>query len=759
MPEKEYIKHPLIKENTLEARLYQQLLAVRTLQRGNTLIVAPTALGKTIVAILVAAERLKQFPKGKVLMLAPTKPLALQHAESFRRFLKIPPDMVVTLTGSTPPEKRKRLWEFARVITATPQTIQNDILTGNISLKDVVLLVFDEAHRAVGEYPYVFIAKHYMNIAENPLILGLTASPGGTEERIEEVRQNLFIKNIEIKTPYDPDVRPYVHKILIRWVPVELPEAMLRAKKLLENAIRRRLRILKELEIISSADPSNFSRKDYLALQKNIMDEIAQGRQDLWDAAVAVGGIIKLEHALELLETQGVSAFLAYMDRLKLRSLQPRPPKSLRDVLQDPDVIEAWNIAKRLQAEGIEHPKLRQLIELVRNVINKGKKCIVFVQFRDTANRIVEELSKIPGVRAVRFVGQAKRGADKGLSQKEQQRILQDFKHGVYNVLVATSVAEEGLDIPAVDAVIFYEAVPSEIRFIQRRGRTGRFGMGEVYVLISKGTRDEAYYWAAKAKEKKMIDTLLRLRKTLSAVYSQGQASILDFVERPKLQGRYEILADIRERGSKTLELLFLDPELKVSVKQLPLGDYVVSEAVAIERKSAEDFIQSIIDGRLFDQAKRLSESYARPIVIVEGELSSVTRNVHPNAVRGAIISLITDFGVGVIFSKGPEETTAYIKLIAKREQEEKKRLPRLRGEKRIMTLPEMQQYIVESLPFVGPKLARELLKTFGTVEKVMTASERELARVEGIGPKRAKEIRRVLTTPYKPGEEGNEKD
>ncbi len=750
MGEKEYISHPLIKEKTLEARLYQQLLAIRVLQRGNTLIVAPTALGKTIVAVLVAAERLKKFPKGKVLMLAPTKPLAVQHADTFRRFLKIPPDEIVVLTGSVPPEKRKELWEFARVITATPQTIQNDILSGNISLRGVVLLVFDEAHRAVGDYPYVFIAKHYMNVAENPLILGLTASPGGSEEKIREVCQNLFIENVEIKTPYDPDVRPYIHKILIRWIPVELPEPMLRAKKLLESAIRRRLRILKNMGIISSADPTNFSKKDYLALQNNIMEEIAGGRQDLWEAAIAVGGIIKLEHALELLETQGVSAFLAYMDRLKLRSLQPRAPKSLKDILADPDVREAWQLCKRLQEEGVDHPKLSKLQEIVANIVKKGKRCIVFVQYRDTAKKIMEVLQRVPGVKAVRFVGQASRGGDKGLTQKEQQRIIKEFRVGVYNVLVATSVAEEGLDIPAVDAVIFYEAVPSEIRFIQRRGRTGRFGMGEVYVLVAKGTRDEAYYWAAKAREKKMIDTLMRLRKALSARQVGGQATIFEFVEKPKPSAKFEIIADVRERGSKVLELLFLDPELKVTVKQLPLADYIISDRVAVERKSAEDFIQSIIDGRLFDQVKRLSEHYARPILIVEGDLFSVPRGVHPNAIRGALISLVTDFGISVLFSNSPEETATYIKLLAKREQEEGERIPRIRGEKRILSLPEMQQFIVESLPFVGPKLARELLKKFGTVERVMTATERELSKVEGIGPKRAKEIRRVLTTPYR---------
>ncbi len=311
--EQDYVKHPLIREGTVESRLYQQLLATRVLERGNTLVVMPTALGKTIVAALVAAERLRRFPDGKILFLAPTKPLAVQHAETFRRVLKVPPDRIVVLTGATPPEKRKELWAFAKVVCATPQTVENDILAGRIDLSDVVLLVFDEAHRAVGEYPYVFIAREYMKQAKNPLILGLTASPGGTEEKIQEVRQNLFIKNIEIKTPYDADVRPYMHKIFVRWVAVDLPPAFLRIKRLLENAVRERLRRLKEMGIITSADIHAYSKKDYLAMQEKIRTAVVEeGKSELWDALILVGEILKILHALELLETQGISALVRY---------------------------------------------------------------------------------------------------------------------------------------------------------------------------------------------------------------------------------------------------------------------------------------------------------------------------------------------------------------------------------------------------------------------------------------------------------------
>ncbi len=752
----EYVKHPLIRENTIESRLYQQLLAARILEKGNTLVVMPTALGKTIVAALVAAERLRKFPSGKVLMLAPTKPLATQHAETFRRVLKVPEDRVVVLTGSIAPEKRQELWKFAKVICATPQTVENDILAGRISLEDVVLLVVDEAHRAVGDYPYVFIAREYMKQAKHPLILGLTASPGGTEERIEEVRQNLYVNNIEIKTPYDADVRPYIHKIFVRWIEVELPTPFLKIKRLLENAVRERLRTLKGMGIITSADIHAYSKKDYLAMQEKIRQAVVEeGRSELWGALVVVGEILKIVHALELLETQGIEALLKYYEKLELRAYQPRPPKSLKGVLSDPNVKEAINIARRLHEEGYDHPKLEKLADVLREFFRRkpDARAIVFVQYRDTAAKIVDVLSKIPGIKPVRFVGQATRAGDKGMSQKEQQRVIQEFREGKYNVLVATSVAEEGLDIPSVDLVVFYEAVPSEIRTIQRRGRTGRFGRGEVVVLIAKGTRDEAYYWAAKTRERKMIEALMRLRRAIEILHEKGQKTILHYIQPERKKNIVRIIADVRERGCGVVKDLYSDPEVAVEIRQLPVGDYILSDRVVVERKSAADFVQSIIDGRLFEQAKNMVENFVRPVIVVEGD-PYVVRNVHPNAIRGAIATLAVDYGIPVVFTRDAKETAALLKIIARREQLEMKREPRLRGEKRIMSLPEMQQYIVESLPFVGPKLAKNLLKTFGTVERVFTASERELAQVEGMGPKRAKEIRKVLTTPYTPEQE-----
>ncbi len=749
----EFVEHPFIKPRTVEARVYQQLIATSVLENGNTLVVLPTGLGKTVVAALVAAERLRQFPDSKVLIVAPTKPLAEQHAESMRRMLNVPEESVIVLTGTVPPERRQKLWQDARIIAATPQTVENDILAGRIDLSDVSLLVIDEAHRAVGNYPYVLIARKYLEQARIPLILALTASPGGTEEKIQEVMRNLFIRNVEIRTPEDPDVKRYVKGHTIQWVRVELPPEFKEILRLLEHAIRTRLRALKDMGIVDSVDVRKYSKKDLLALQEQVQSLLSDqpDREEFYDALRIIAEIIKIQHGLELVETQGASAFVAYVDRMKLRSAQPSAPKSLKRVVLDPSVSEAYRLALNLSRRGTEHPKIPRLVEILRDFFaeHPEARAIIFVQYRDTASKIVDALSDA-GISAVRFVGQGSRAGDKGLSQKEQQRIIEDFRTGKYQVLVATSVAEEGLDIPSVDLVVFYEAIPSEIRQIQRRGRTGRFSRGQVYVLVSKGTRDEAYLWAARYRERKMIETLKRLRRLFGrTVSAPGQTTIVHFVQQEKPKNVVEIIVDHRERASGVVEELSKHPDVHIIVKELPVADYILSDRVAVERKSVQDFVNSIIDGRLFEQAAALAQAFSRPVIVVEGKDIYSARRVHPNAIRGAIAALAVDYGIPIVFTKDAADTAAFLRVVARREQLKEGRTPRIRGDKRILSLPEMQLFIVESLPYVGPKLARQLLRHFETVERVFTASERELSMVEGIGPKRAREIRRVLTTPF----------
>ncbi|HII61734.1 DEAD/DEAH box helicase [Pyrococcus horikoshii] len=739
-----------IRKDLLQPRLYQELIYAKCKER-NCLIVLPTGLGKTIIAMMIADYRLDKYG-GKVLMLAPTKPLVLQHAETFRKFFTLPPEKIVALTGEISPNERVRAWARAKVVIATPQTIENDLLVGRISLEDVTLIIFDEAHRAVGNYAYVYIAKEYLKQAKNPHVIGLTASPGSTPEKIMEVLRNLGIEHIEYRSENSPDVKPYVQGIKFEWVKVELPELYKEVRKLLRDMLRDSLKPLAEAGLLDSTS-ADIPKKEILRAGQIINEEMAKGNHDLRKLLLFHAMALKLHHAIELLETQGLSALRVYLKRL-YEEAKAGSTRASKELFLDKRMKKALALLIQAKELGIDHPKMEVLKGLIREQLKRkeNSKIIVFTNYRETAKKVVEELMK-DGIKARRFVGQASRENDRGMSQKEQKLILDAFARSEFNVLVATSVGEEGLDVPEVDLVIFYEPVPSAIRSVQRRGRTGRQKPGRVVILMAQGTRDEAYYWSSRQKEKIMRETI---RMVSQMVRKERQLSLESYVKREvneeikeekKETGGIKVVIDSRELRSEVVKKL-KTLGIKIEVRTLDVGDYIVSEDVAIERKSANDFIQSIIDGRLFDQVKRLKEAYPRPVIIIEGQLYGI-RNVHPNAIRGAIASIVLDFGVPVIFSSSSDETAHYIFFMAKREQEERKREVRIRGEKKALTLAERQRMIVESLPNVSTTLARRLLRHFGSVEKVFTASVPELMKVEGIGEKIAREIRRVITSPY----------
>jgi Fanconi anemia group M protein len=390
----------------------------------------------------------------------------------------------------------------------------------------------------------------------------------------------------------------------------------------------------------------------------------------------------------------------------------------------------------------MQHPKLVELLRAVEKEVkdNTDVKILIFNQYRDNALDIHKELSTIGGVRSQMFVGQMKKG-ETGLSQKEQKEILDKFREGEFNVLVATSVGEEGLDVPKVDLVMFYEPIPSAIRHIQRRGRTGRQEQGRVKVFIAKNTRDEGYRWSAHHKEKRMHRNLQKLKSKVTL--KSPQETLQGFVgERPR------VFADYREKGSGTVKELLSGAEVKL--QQLAVADYVVSSRVGIELKTVEDFVNSIIDGRLLSQLKELKRQYERPVLIVEGtdDIYSV-RNVHANSIRGMLATVAVSYGIPMLSTRNTKETAALITMIAKREQDETGSDFQPHAAKKAMTLKEQQEYVVSSLPGVGLSLAKPLLKTFRTIKKLINAEDQELQKVPKIGPQKSQAIREVLDKEY----------
>tara|TARA_Y100000310_G_scaffold340749_1_gene437609 strand:+ start:695 stop:2293 length:1599 start_codon:yes stop_codon:yes gene_type:complete len=514
----QFVKHPLIRENAVEEREYQSKISAEVLAKGNTLAVAPTALGKTIVAIVLAVELVKKDPNAKIVFLAPTKPLAEQHKKSFEKKTLIEKDKIVLLTGSVPIETRKKLFEQATIISATPQTIRNDLKRKRISMDKVALCIFDEAHRAIGEYSYVYIAKRYMEQRAKPLILALTASPGSQKKKIEKVCENLFVKNIEVKTAQDEDVKPYVNEIKTEWVKVKLPAEFLKIKRLLENFSKEQMVLLRRMGLVPTTNMGFMNKRRQLELQDIIRKRIqryGKRQPSLFAAASKLAALMKSSHALLLLETQGISSLNDYLDRTQKGREKENASKALKSFLNHKGVQEAIIIAKKLEKDGIDHPKILELkcILIEQFKSHPESRAIVFNHYRSSIKRLVEVLKEEDEIKPKRFIGQASRGKDKGMSQKEQIEVIEELKEGKYNCLIASSVAEEGLDIPTVDLVVFYEPVPSEIRSIQRRGRTGRLDKGRVVVLMAEGTRDEAFYWVSQHKEKRMHRTLKNLKQ------------------------------------------------------------------------------------------------------------------------------------------------------------------------------------------------------------------------------------------------------
>lgn len=756
-----YIDHPLIKSDSIEVRLYQQVLAADVLKKGNTMIVAPTALGKTIVATLVAADRLEKVKNSKILVLAPSKPLAIQHESTFKEFLTVP---CSSITGAVKTDERVKRWEESQIICATPQTVESDLLKGRYSLKDVSLVVFDECHHGVGSYSYVYLASRYVKESKFNLILGLTASPGSDKEKIKEVCDNLYVQNIVVKTEEDYDVRPYFNPVAIDWVRVKMSSELEKIKKHVDKALKVRLKGLKNMGIIRTV---SVNKTDILRARGRVQSAIARTvnpKKECFQAISILSAVINIQHSQELIETQGVVTFNKYVARLRKKKT-----KAAKSLIQDPNFGKAIYLAREAEKHGLEHPKLKKVTDIIKKELGqngqtklqseryvkdadqKSSKIMVFTQYRDSLEMIHQKLEK-EGIKSAKFFGQASRDGEKGLTQKEQKEIIKAFKIGEYDVLLSTSVAEEGIDIPAVDLVILYEPVPSEVRMIQRRGRTGRKRSGRVKVLITNGTRDEGYYWASINKERRMKRQLIDSEvleelnsNAIERMENEKRVKVLD--PAPKKEELPVVFADTREGNSKVIRHLS-EMEIDVKVQAMAVGDYQVSDEVVIERKTAKDFVDSIVDKRLFKQARSLMEEFKRPLIILEGD-DLYNGMINPNAIRGSIASIALDFGISIIPTRNAQDTAAMIKRIAIREQSGEKTPIQIRTDKKPVNLWEQQLFIIESLPNIGPVNAKNLLEHFGTVANIINASESQLQEVEGIGKKTATNIRKVVDSKY----------
>ncbi|MFX1314875.1 MAG: DEAD/DEAH box helicase [Promethearchaeota archaeon] len=575
----EYFNGPFLKKNIILYRHYQYNI-VNCCNNKNSLVILPTGLGKTIIGILLIAHSLNKYSKAKILMLAPTRPLVAQHRASCQKFLNIQEERIVTFTGKITPDKRILLFNNSRIIISTPQVIKNDLIRGRYDLTQVSLIIFDEAHKTKGNYAYNFISKEYINTCNNPLILGLTASPGKDYEHIQEICDNLFIENIIFKDYEDKDVKDYIYDIDIYINLVNLPLDLLELSQIWNNLFKNFLKFFIDRKIINPFK-KYYSKLDFLRISHDltlslkyekymesevfddeildnlfyqnpkIIDIVRDNKLDIHSIFSYCSSCISILHGKDLLETQDISLFKSFLERLKFRAKQ--------DILSAKRIVNSEHfkfIFSRIEQNDLSkffHPKISQIISILKEEFEEfhNNKIIIFTQYREMAenlkNRLQDRFDK--KITIEKFIGQTSKIEDNGFPQKLQIEILEKFRNDEINILIATSVAEEGLDIPNVDAIIFYESVPSEIRLIQRRGRTGRNAPGRCYILLTEGTIDIPFYIVARRKEKQMNSVLID-KKQLKLTKKLKREKI-SFIPTKKEYSGIELIQSLKERKER----------------------------------------------------------------------------------------------------------------------------------------------------------------------------------------------------------------
>lgn len=526
-----------MRKNRIELREYQSSMAAQASDE-NCMIVLPTGLGKTAVALQVIARYLAKcaegsgtpqngksdnsFVPGAVLFLAPTRVLASQHHDFVSEALTI--DDVSLVTGEDAITARKKMWN-ASVICATPEITRNDLIRGMITPDMFGLVVFDEAHRTVGDYAYSGIAE--MMEEHSPLILGMTATLPSDREKATEIMARLRIARVTERSESSADVAPYIQDTKTEQFSVDLTPELKKMQELLRNALQSRCRMLRSNGVSIDLNPSLSSllrQREYVLQYKRA-------------AATPLFTAIRIHYALSILEAHGVMPFLKFCERTVKKKGQ-----GIRELFEvDPNFTTALGMAREYHKHhDVDHPKLGKLKDILEKIDGK---VLIFTSYRDSVDMVCNTLNKM-GIKSGKLIGKA---GQTGLKQKEQVETVRRFRDGEFRIMVATRVGEEGLDIAEVNHVIFYDNVPSSIRYVQRRGRTGRKAAGKLIVLIAKGTIDEAYHWIGRRKIKaarSMGDTM----SSLLEMNSQDTPAT-DGGEHPS-DSEYDNTSNTTQRGS-----------------------------------------------------------------------------------------------------------------------------------------------------------------------------------------------------------------
>ncbi|MFW9772273.1 MAG: DEAD/DEAH box helicase [Candidatus Thorarchaeota archaeon] len=672
-PKLEYFNGQFLKRDKILYRHYQENI-VKSCLKKNSLVVLPTGLGKTIIGILLAVKALEKYPESRILILAPTRPLVSQHKSSCQKFLNFDKETITSFTGKIKPDKRMLLFNNSQIIISTPQIIKNDIERGRYDLKHVSLVIFDEGHRTKGNYAYNFISNEYISTCTDPLILALTASPGKDYLHIQQLCNNLFIENVIFKSYEDNDVQKYIYNIDTFLEFVNVPIKVLEINAVWYNLFEKYLRLFIEWDLMKPNKPY-YSKLEFLALAQDltlslryengyeselseeeyndllyyqnpkVIDIIKKNDLNIQTIYSYCSSCISILHGKDLLETQNYSLFKSFLEKIA--------SKSSRKILSAKRITnsEHYNFIRTLLENSINeelaHPKIDKIFSIIKQETEdyNNRTILVFTQFREMAEYLKNEINNKfnEKLNVEKFIGQASKSGDIGFPQDRQIEILDEFREGKINVLIATSVAEEGLDIPNVDAIIFYEPVPSEIRLIQRRGRTGRHAPGRCYILLTRGTVDVPFHKVALRKENIMNSILLKPKNL----------ALCDSIEREKIKfntqlsfNQLDILKNFKDRRDREREFLV---NRSVDEIIIEIDNFLESEEY---KKLKEHGITSLNEIIKFDK-KKLKNSLLK----IKGK--------KPNQLKKKKVSLNKNVKtlINIIKLYGIEGTINFIKL------------------------------------------------------------------------------------------------
>jgi len=543
------LRHDGLQEGVVEARAYQ-LEAVDVALSSSTLLVLPTAAGKTAVAWMAIAEMLGRT-NGWALMIAPTAALVKQHLDDLELVFDENSTKPISMSGAIPPSKREGMWNKGRLVVSTPQVVRNDVNRGLLDLSDCCLLIIDEAHHSTGERAEAQVADLYLELANEPLILGMTASPGSNTEKVQEICNRLRVGRIHLRTSEDNMLSEHLANLDIEELKVRVPDEI---RELAEPLVRWQESIVeRERRLGRYVMPGAVTHRGLANAMERANLAVRRGQADAYGSMSRIGLAMSLHHLINHLLCQGLAAAKEFLDRKETG--EDAEKKNTRNLLRDSRIR---SLRDSLAEMPESHSKVGAVRRLVRERIRRDpeSRIIVFATYRDTVNALETALLNLKDVRPIQFIGQSKRASGAGLTPKQQVERIESFRAGEGNVLIATSVGEEGLDIPTADLVIFYEPVASEIRTIQRRGRTGRQRDGDVVVLIAEDTRDEGARAAALRREQNMHRAVARVGRKLARSTHVDLSNLSNFsvVENGSKISATEFVIAVRKKNRPVLK-------------------------------------------------------------------------------------------------------------------------------------------------------------------------------------------------------------